>query len=185
MSGGLAFASGFAFACLSVSTLFCQTSPHADAAEAILHDDSVLITAASGLVGVPPRVLASVVFAERSLNSRPAQALEEDVLARCGYNASLGLAQVKMRTASWIEAHLGEIDPSEEVARKLAPHVGRGELIDRLQAPETNLLYAAVYVALIVRRWAPVLDSQEVRACRTGIIATLYSNSSLIGRSMC
>jgi hypothetical protein len=159
----------------SAPQVFGQSPPHADLAEAILRENAEGIIAAARALDQAPRVLAAVIFAERSLNVRPAQSMEESLLARCGYNASLGVAQVKMQTADWIERHLAEVSPSAEVAERLAPHLTRSQLIQRLMTPDTNVLYAAAFVALIVKMWAPVLSEPALRRARVGIIATLYS----------
>lgn len=126
-----------------------------------------------------PRALASIVFAERSSNVRFGEAMAETLAARCGYNCSLGVAQLKVQTARWIEQRMMDdafgTSVSEATKRALAPSRTRSELIDRLERPSTNLMYAAAYVALIAALWDDVLDDSTVKNVRVGVIATLYS----------
>jgi hypothetical protein len=159
--------------------MFCQAQNHADIAKAILRVNREGIFAAAREFRQPPRVLASIVFTERSLNFRAVRSLEEDLAARCGYDSSLGVAQVKVRTAYWIESHLSELSDTLSLSpvtmQSLARSRTRGALIDRLEKPDINLLYGAAYVAFITYLWADVLRMPSVRDIHVGIIATLYS----------
>lgn len=157
----------------------CFAQGHSDVGETILRAYRAEIARAAIDFHQSPRVLASVIFAERSLNVRPAKSMAEGLAARLGYNASLGVAQVKVRTAYYVERHLGELSgdlaPCEEARQKLLVCSASGERIERLEQPFTNLLYAAAYVALISNTWAEVLNAVELQDSRVGIIATLYS----------
>jgi hypothetical protein len=157
----------------------CKAQGHADVAQSILDEHRESIVRAAREFHQEPRILASVIFAERALNVRPAKSLAEGLAAKIGYNASLGVAQIKVQTATWIEKHLGDLcgafSPSDETKERLAPSMMRGALIDRLEEPFTNLLYAAAYLALITKMWAEILNAPELQGSRVGIIATLYS----------
>jgi hypothetical protein len=174
-------ATTIALICLGLTghALIGEPQTRRDIAAAILRENQDEIVRGASEFSQSPRVLASVVFAERSLNIRPAKTMTEVLLARCGYNASLGVAQVKVRTARWIETHLHELSsvraPSSTVRRRLSRSRLREELIQRLDQPSTNLLYAAAYLALISQVWGEVLDAPDLRSVRVGIVATLYS----------
>jgi hypothetical protein len=164
---------------LAGPALFCHAQSHVDIAEAILRENRQNIVMAAREFGQPPRLLASIIFAERSTNLRVGKSMAEDLAARVGYNSSIGVAQVKVETARWIEKHLGDLSRilslSAETSRSLAPSRTRGELIQRLMEPSTNLLYAAAYIALITESWTDVLRTPSLQDSRVGIIATLYS----------
>lgn len=147
--------------------------------ETLLKEHRGEILEASRAFGISPRLLASVVYAERSSNIRPGEDVVDVVLARTGYNSSVGLAQVKVETAFWITEQLS--DPkslfylSPEEAQILSPPKGRQELIDQLAGPRKNLLYAAAYLAIIGRHWTSVIQSTQTTSDRVALIATLYS----------
>jgi hypothetical protein len=134
------------------------------------------IIEASRSFGISPRLLASIVYAEQSLNVKPGEDVLDKVLALSGYNASIGVAQIKVETARWTLLQLE--NPSspfhdERSALKLRANVS-DDLATDLAESKTNLLFAAAYVAMIEVHWRSILNvSFPDRA--TGIIATLYS----------
>jgi hypothetical protein len=136
------------------------------------------ITDAARSFGIAPRLLASIIYAEQSLNVKPGEDILDRVFALSGYNSSIGVAQVKVNTAAWIEAQLA--DPGSpcflsDTLHHVLSSASRSELARKLSEPATNLKYAAAYVAMIQKLWRPVLDEPAFRLSATGIVATLYS----------
>jgi len=164
---------------LAASSASAPAQGHVDLAVALLREHRGEISLAALEFGQPPRLLASVIFAERSSNVRSGKTFAEEVTAHCGFDSSLGIAQVKVSTAHWIEEHLRDLDfygvVNDATMLRMGGGSRRGGLIARLNEPSTNLLYAAAYVALIRQAWAPVLQMQEMASRRAGLIATLYS----------
>ena len=146
---------------------------------ALLVEHRAEIHDAAKAYGISARLLASVVYAERSSNIRPGEDVVDVVLARTGYNSSVGLAQVKVETAFWITEQLS--DPKSpfyltpEKAQILPLPKGRQELIDPLAEPRTNLLFAAAYLEIIARHWATVLETMQSTSDRVALLGTLYS----------
>ncbi len=147
--------------------------------ESMLKEHRGEIEEAARAFGISPRVLASVVYAERSLNVRLGEDIVDVVLARTGHNSSVGLAQVKVETAFWISEQLH--DPASQfylgpdAAQAIPPTRDWQELIDRLTDHRGNLLYAAAYIAMIQKSWGSVLGTTVNGSHQAGILATLYS----------
>ncbi len=147
--------------------------------ESMLKEHRREIEVAACVFGISSRVLASVVYAERSLNVRPGEDIVDVVLARTGHNSSVGLAQVKVETAFWISEQLHEpASPfflNREAAQVIPPARDWQELIDRLTDDRGNLLYAAAYIAMIQKSWGSVLGTTVSGSHQAAIVATLYS----------
>ena len=128
-------------------------------------------------VGISPRIVASVIYAERLLNYNWDDAILDDVLAKSGYNSSIGFGQVKLNTAFWIEEELhnpaGKYYLGKEIASQFKRSSSRNELAEKLIKDSSNIYYAAAYIAMIKQSWKSVyLFRLENEA---GILATLYS----------
>ncbi len=159
---------------LALITLLLWGNP-----ESMLKEHRGEIEEAASVFGISPRVLASVVYAERSLNVRPGEDMVDVVLARTGHNSSVGLAQVKVETAFWVSEQLH--DPASQfylgpqAAQVIPPARNWQELIDMLTDDRGNLLYAAAYIAMIQKSWASVLAATGSGPPQVAILATLYS----------
>jgi hypothetical protein len=129
-------------------------------------------------VGLSPRLVASVIFAERRENYRLNDALLDAWFARFGYNASIGFGQVKVNTAVWIEREVS-IPRSSYYLNSTVAHLflqksSRSQLIEKLNNDSINCLYATTYLAMIWKRWSNAgLKWDENTAA--GILSTLYS----------
>jgi hypothetical protein len=135
------------------------------------------IIEASRSFGISPRLLASIVYAEQSLNVKPGEAVLDKVLALSGYNASIGIAQIKVETAHWTLAQLA--NPASVFYDERSATNLRRNLSDHFEgdisAPKTNLLFAAAYVAMIEKQWCSLLRDVSFQNKAVGIVATLYS----------
>ena len=142
-----------------------------DQKENILHAGRVL--------RLSPRLLASVVYAEHVLNVKPGEQVLDVVFARTGYSSSLGIAQVKVNTAEWLERVVNNRSSllylGETVEWILPISHTRSELIDKLTVPSTNLLYAAAYLRIIDKLWGETLTVPWLQDSKAGILGTLYS----------
>ena len=137
------------------------------------------ITTAAELVGMSPRIIASIIYAEHKLNVKPGENILDYVFAKSGYNSSMGIAQVKINTAFWIEEQIhnpqSQFYLGEEIRNKVPLSKNWEEFIDKLDNPETNILYASCYIAMINKLWELVLELINSGKNKVGIIATIYS----------
>lgn len=128
--------------------------------------------------GISPRLVASVIYAERFLNYNWEDDLLDGFFAESGYNSSIGFAQIKVTTAFWIEKGVHNTRSlyylGNDIECRITRSTSRPELIHRLLNDSINILYCCAYLAMIERRWenAKVLFSERTE---TGILATLYS----------
>ncbi|MEO8167826.1 MAG: hypothetical protein ABI623_06245 [bacterium] len=160
---------------LAVLVLF-SISGGTERARSVLVEYRNEIREASRSFGISPRLLASIVYAEHSLNVRPGEAVLDKVLALSGYNASLGMAQIKVETAQWIEKQLQERGGMfyNPLAMKILIEK-ENEIVNRLTDPRTNLRYAAAYVGMILKVWQPLFREAAYEHQLPSIVATLYS----------
>jgi hypothetical protein len=164
---------------LFASGIPCGAQASAAQVEATLQEHHSAITRAAGDFSVSPRLLAAVMFAEHSLNRKPGKSLAETFLAKCGYDSSIGIAQIRVSTAEWIERQVHDrtspfaLDATADA--RLPFSQTRGDLIQILEEPSGNLSYAAAYIAIIQKAWSAVLATPAIAPRRAGIIATLYS----------
>lgn len=143
-----------------------------------LFERKEIIIQASQSVGISPRIVASIIYAERLRNFNWNDAILDDVLAKSGYNSSVGFAQLKVNTAIWIESEINTPHSKNYPGRHMQSLVTRSrsrtEIINRLTNDSLNILYCACYAAIIKNRWKEsgffFTDNNE-----TGIIATVYS----------
>jgi hypothetical protein len=137
------------------------------------------ITKAAKQVGMSPRIIASIIYAEHKLNVKTGENILDYVFAKSGYNSSMGIAQVKINTAFWIEEQIhnaqNQFYLGEEIRNKVPLSKNREVLIDKLDNPKTNILYASCYIAMINKLWEPVLELINSGKNKVGIIATIYS----------
>ncbi len=101
--------------------------------------DSVCVS-----LGIKSRLYVSVVYGELAANYDFLDSFDE-VRARLGLDPSVGFAQIKVSTAMWLEARLGNV-------RELSVSGSRRELVARLLNENYNILYSAFYVKLIRER---------------------------------
>jgi len=109
----------------------------------------------------------------------PGESTLDYIFAKSGYNSSLGISQIKITTAEWIERQINNeqspfyLGASKSLLIKISS--SRSEVINKLSDPQTNILYAACYVAMILKIWGDELSFSEVRDSKVGITATLYT----------
>lgn len=141
----------------------------------VTHKD--LIIRAAMTVDISSRIVASTIYTERLLNYKWDDAILDNVLAKSGYNSSVGFSQIKLNTAFWIEEELNNPAGKYYMGNNIASHFkrsrSRDELIEKLVNDSTNIHFCAVYLAMIQKRWSK--DFQFKLDNETGILATIYS----------
>jgi ABC-type Fe3+-citrate transport system substrate-binding protein len=148
----------YLFVLLLVTPIFAGQK---DAEETLIKYQKEINNAATE-VNISPRLLASVIYAEHKLNYNLEDEVLDGVLANIGYNSSVGVAQVKVSTAAWIEKQLHNKKSAFYLYlgcdSLLSVSKDRSELITRLTEAKTNILYAACYIAMIEKLWNNILN---------------------------
>lgn len=164
---------------LTTSPVFCNIKPKSSSEEEILHKYKNEIIKSANIVNISPRIIASIIYAEHKLNVKTGENILDYVFAKSGYNSSMGIAQVKINTAFWIEEQIhnpqNQFYLGEEIRNKVPLSKNWEELIDKLDNPKTNILYASCYIAMINKLWELVLELINSGKNKVGIIATIYS----------
>ncbi|MDY0083685.1 MAG: hypothetical protein RBR74_10940 [Ignavibacteriaceae bacterium] len=134
---------------------------------------------ASEQLNISSRIIASIIYAEHKLNVKLGESILDYIFAKSGYNSSMGIAQIKINTAIWIEEQThnpgSRFYLGSEIQNKIFISRNRGEIIDRLEDSEKNIFYASCYIAMIMKLWQPILEIIESGSNKAGIIATIYS----------
>jgi len=142
----------------------------------LLIENKDFIYSSAVLFNVQPRLIASIIYVERTLNVNWMEGQLDLLLAKAGYSSSIGLGQIKIHTAEWIEKKLHDSTSKYylgDVYKSYIPKSkSRDEIIERLDGPEWNTKYVAGYIAMFCHRW--LNDGFDISA-RPDIIGTLYS----------
>ncbi len=116
-------------------------------------------------------------YAEHSLNYKLGENVIDYVLAKSGYNSSVGICQVKVKTAEWISEQVknkkSEYYLGEDVRYKFLND--KNKILENLETPGKNILYAACYVAMIKNVWYSELASPFLNDKAAGIAGTIYT----------
>lgn len=142
----------------------------------LLTENKDLIFSSALLFNVQPRLIASIIYVERTLNVNWMEGQLDILLAKAGYSSSIGLGQVKIHTAEWIEKKLHDSTSKYYLGDAyriyLSKSKSRDEMIERLENPIWNIKYVTAYIAMFCRRW---LNDGFNISTMPNIIATLYS----------
>ena len=91
----------------------------------------------------------------------------------------MGIAQVKISTAIWIEKQIhnskSQFYLGEKIEKQIPISNDWEEVIKKLENPQTNIIYAACYIAMINKLWEPVFKLSGLEDNKVGIIAAIYS----------
>src|SRR5690606_4572708 len=147
-----------------------------DKVEKLLIENKNLIYSSAELFNIQPRIIAAIIYTERTLNVNWMENELDQLLAKTGYSSSLGIGQIKIHTAQWIEKKLHDSLSNYylgDIAKiNISKSKNREEVIERLKDPQWNLKYIAAYIAMFCRRWSKecfnISDKPD-------IIGTLYS----------
>lgn len=136
-----------------------------------------IITQAAGSMNLAPRVVASVIYAERYLNYNWEDDLLDELFAESGYNSSIGFGQIKPTTAFFVEQELYNSQSKYYLGGKSQTIIQRSKskknIIEKLMNDTTNIYYCAAFLAMIKQRWSKTIHFRYEN--ETGIVATLYS----------
>ncbi|RMG80679.1 MAG: hypothetical protein D6707_06025 [Bacteroidetes bacterium] len=120
--------------------------------------------------------LKAIVYVERTENMDWRDEALDILLAKKGYNSSVGFCQIKLKTAYWIEIQLSdsasEFFPGKKYKALLKISKTNDELIKKLQNDSLNILYAAAYLRIIQSYWTKLGFSIDNKP---EILGTLYS----------
>ena len=142
----------------------------------VLENESENITNSASIFKLSPRLLASVIYADRRMNYNLLDHTLDKTLALQGRDNSIGTAQIRVSTAIWIEENIHNPDSQYYIGKEFEKFIPKSsfriEVIENLSKPDQNLLYAAAYTSMIIHRWEKsgfsIIDKPE-------IVATLYN----------
>ncbi|MBW7889313.1 MAG: hypothetical protein H3C35_13315 [Bacteroidetes bacterium] len=124
-----------------------------------------------------PRILVSVLYAERGLNYSYLDEELDFLLIESGINASAGFSQIKYKTAKWIEKEMTNKKSQYWINEQAAILIGKSnddkELIQKLSNIESNIRFAGAYLAMMIQRWKQ--DSINI-AYSADTLGTMYSS---------
>jgi len=134
-----------------------------------------LIKSISACLEIDYGILTSIIYIERTLNYDWEDVALDNIVAKAGYNSSIGFCQVKLKTAYWIEQQLLDTTslyfPGNKYYHILSHSNRAEEIIENLNNDSLNILYAASYVKLISVRWRSTYDISS----KPEILGALYS----------
>jgi hypothetical protein len=156
--------------------IMCEAQSGDETVETVLRENSTFILEGGRVFHVSSRLIASVIYVEHTRNVSWMDREIDPLLADYGLNVSLGLGQVKINTAIWIEDQFSDSSSRyfirDVVSGTMLKSLSREELINRLLSPGQNVCYIAAYLAMISKRWS---DAGISIANNVEILATLYS----------
>ena len=159
-----------------VKIVLVSNKNHSSLDQSFIQNKKILNTVADEF-DLSSRILVSVLYAERGLNYRYLDEQLDFILIEAGINASSGFSQIKYRTAVWIEDQMTNKHGQYWIDQRRADLVGKSkdqkELIAKLSSIETNIRFAAAYLAMMIKRWDK--DSLNI-AYSPDTLATMYSS---------
>ncbi len=159
--------------------MFLSSFLHAenpDSTKAKIAVNKSLILEASKNFNIDPSYLAAIIYVERTSNYDWKDKALDALIAKRGYNSSVGFCQVKIKTAYWIETQLNDSSsifcPGEKYVGLLKLSTSAKELLTKLEDDSLNIFYAAAYLRIIQNYW----DKQGFNIDnKPDILGTLYS----------
>lgn len=140
-----------------------------------LKKNARFIESCSRMLDINPRLLASVIYAERRVNVNIVDSFEE-LYVFLGGDPSIGLTQIKKSTSFWIINTAKDTKSSYSLPQKYLKYLpvydAHDELIKILMNDSTNSLLAAIHIKQIIKRWQ--IENIDI-SNRPDIIMTLYS----------
>ena len=125
---------------------------------------------------INPRVLAIIIFTERYLNYTYIDKELDFLLLDFGINASVGFAQVKLKTAEWVEKELNTTTEHGYLGKMYLsklPISSLEQIKIRLHSDSLNIMYAAAYLAIYIKMWKEL--GKDIHD-NISVLATLYSH---------
>lgn len=158
---------------LNINNVYAE-SPK-EVKELLIKNKELIYTSAK-LFNVQPRLIAAVIYTERTLNVNWMEGKLDLLLAKSGYSSSIGIGQIKIHTALWIEKKLYDSTSKYFLGftyqKSLPKSKDRDEIVKKLERPEWNLRYIAAYISMFCHRWKN--EGFDISK-KPEIVATLYS----------
>lgn len=147
------------------------------ASKKIENNSSYIINAAKAYE-VDPCIVAACIFTEQDLNYNWVDVVTDDFAGFYGVNTSVGLGQVRIKTAKFIEEQ-GYIEKAQKTDNGwYIPFIGFVHGTEnmareqRLENNEWNTMYVSAYLRYFIDTWEN--DFPEINI-RTDILASLYN----------
>ena len=152
----------------------------------VIVENADFIKSAAKRYGVNPVILAACIYTEQANNVTITEDLEDMTQSFLGMDCSVGSGQVRVSTAKKVEdaGCMPTTYDSEAINYAFRnPFTGKSvywsdsysrdnEIYHKLKDPETNINYAAAYLAMIQNMWSE--EYPEISG-DTAILATLYN----------
>jgi hypothetical protein len=142
----------------------------------ILSKNIELISSTAEEFHMNARLVAAIIYTERSLNVSWMEDELDILLASAGYSSSIGIGQVKIHTAQWIEKKIRDSSShyylGGEYRNMIPSNMSRDSLVQRLQDARWNVRYVTAYAAMFCCYWQK--EGFDISK-RPEILGALYS----------
>lgn len=159
---------------LFLVALLNAENPDSTKAKIVVYKSWIL--EASRKFEINPVYLSTIIYVERSTNFDWSDRALDVLIAKRGYNSSIGFCQVKIKTAYWIETQvtnsISKYFPGKKYLCLLGLSKSKDELLKKLSNDSLNIHYSAAYIKIIQCYWAQAGFSIEEKP---DIVGTLYS----------
>lgn len=142
-------------------------------AHRIVKENANIIKTASKEFSVDPVIVAGVIYQEQAMNVDFTDALTDYIGGLVGVNTSIGIGQVRVKTAEALERVYPQLHPVAAGKEVVATNLTRVEF---LKNPVMNIRYVAAKIAFEQERWSEAgFDMRN----RPEILGTLYNIGSV------
>ncbi|MDP3995528.1 MAG: hypothetical protein Q8P78_02835 [bacterium] len=142
-------------------------------ARRIVEENANIIKAASKEFGVDPVVVAGVIYQEQAMNVDFIDTLTDYIGGLAGVNTSIGIGQVRVKTAEALERVYPQLYPLAAGKEIVLDNTTRVEF---LKNPVMNIRYVAAKIAFEENRWR---EAGFDMGGRPEILGTLYNIGSI------
>lgn len=149
-----------------------ETKAHSRARR-IIEENKEIIKIAAKEFGVDPAMVAGVIYQEQSTNVNFADVLGDYIGGLIGVNTSIGIGQVRIKTAEALEEKFAELSPIVSGKNIINTNAVRVEF---LKDPLMNVRYVAAKIKFDQDRWK---DAGFDIGDKLEILGTLYNKESV------
>lgn len=138
-------------------------------ANTLVKNYASLIKLAAKEFMVDPVMVGAVIYQEQATNVNFVDTLTDYIGGLLHLNTSIGIGQVRVKTAEYLEKYYLELDPNRQDSLFLDYNVVR---VERLKDPSTNIRYVAAKIHFTQERWEKAgFDIKD----KPEILGTLYN----------
>jgi hypothetical protein len=138
-------------------------------ASGLIQDHASIIRYTANEYGVDPVIVGAVIYQEQATNVNFIDALTDYIGGLLHLNTSIGIGQIRIKTAKHLEKFYPGLDPYKNENSILDYNMVR---VERLKDPFTNIKYVASKIHFTRERWKKAgFDISE----RPEILGTLYN----------